>query len=290
MRLTVEAPAKINRELRVGKRRPDGYHDVRSRMVSIDLADRLEAEDAADFEFRCDAPTIPGDESNLAARAARALAAAVGRPVSARLALSKNVPAGAGLGGGSSDAAAALRLLAALWEVEIEEPQMKEIAGGLGSDVPFFLTGGEAEVSGRGERVAPLPDEAPRDLFLLVPPFAVSTAQVYAAYRSDGGLPDRLDVEESGRFLGRNDLEPVVLEVCPGLEPYLRSARQAAPEAGVTGSGSAIVLAGADPEAREWLARRHPDAALHASRTLSRGDYRARVSPTTGGAPWKSHR
>ncbi|HEY7369073.1 MAG TPA: 4-(cytidine 5'-diphospho)-2-C-methyl-D-erythritol kinase [Thermoanaerobaculia bacterium] len=290
MRLAVEAPAKVNRELRIGARRPDGYHEIRSRMVSIDLADRLEAEEGGAFTFHCDAPGVPSDGENLAARAARALADRTGRSASGHLALEKRVPAGSGLGGGSSDAAAALALLCALWRVSLDPSERLAIAGSLGSDVPFFLVGGEAEVTGRGEVVEAREDEAPRDLLLLVPPFSVATRDVYAAHRAADSTPGSLDIEESGRFLGRNDLEPAVVSVQPSMAAYLRSAREAAPEAGITGSGAAIVIAGADADAREWIARRHPDAALLPCRTLTRQEYRARISPTTGGAPWTSRR
>src|SRR5229473_1692918 len=114
MLLTAEAPAKINRELRVGRRRADGFHEIRSRLVSIELADRLEVEPA-------------------------------GVAPLARIRLEKRVPAGAGLGGGSADAAVALFLLAKLWGAGVKEEDLSRIAASLGSDVPFFLVGGQAQ-------------------------------------------------------------------------------------------------------------------------------------------------
>jgi 4-diphosphocytidyl-2-C-methyl-D-erythritol kinase len=290
MRLALEAPAKVNRELRVGARRQDGYHEIRSRLVSIDLADRLEAESGGEFRFVFDARGVPGDGDNLAARAARALSERSGVPASGRLELEKRIPTGAGLGGGSADAAAALLLLSALWGVQIPVTDRHELAAGLGSDVPFFLQGGEADVGGRGELVEPRADEPARELLLLVPPFMISTRDVYAAHRAAGPPPPRMEIEQSGRFLGPNDLEPAVLAVRPEMAAYLRSAREAASEAGITGSGAAIVLVGADPEAPARIARRHPETALLACRTLTREEYRTRISPTTGGAPWTSRR
>ena len=158
MRLSAEAPAKINRELRVGRIRPDGYHEVRSRMVSIDLADRLTAESAGGLELVCDDPAVPRGEENLVVRAARLLAREAGIAARARLTLEKRVPMGGGLGGGSSDAAVALLLLERLWGLGSSRERLDALAADLGSDVPFFLTGGEAEVTGRGEIVTPVED------------------------------------------------------------------------------------------------------------------------------------
>jgi 4-diphosphocytidyl-2-C-methyl-D-erythritol kinase len=194
------------------------------------------------------------------------------------------VPIGAGLGGGSADAAATLRLLCRLWDVAPPESDLAEVAASLGSDVPFFLVGGEADVAGRGERLSPLPDAPARELLLLVPPFAIGTAEAYAAFDRLGGagaLPGRLEIASGGRFLGPNDLERAAVALRPEMRAYLDSARAAAAESAMTGSGSAIVLAGAAPGAREELARRHPEARVLACRTIGRETYRRFVD----GAP-----
>src|SRR5262249_29021988 len=169
MRLTAFAPAKINRELRVGRLRSDGYHEIFSRMVSIDLADRLTAETSDSLELVCDVPSVPSGDDNLVVKAARLLAESAGVPARARLILEKRVPMGGGLGGGSADAAIALRLLARLWGLPEDTSRLASIAARLGSDVPFFLSGGEAEVTGRGEAVRPIEDSAAAELVLLVP-------------------------------------------------------------------------------------------------------------------------
>jgi 4-diphosphocytidyl-2-C-methyl-D-erythritol kinase len=282
--LSAEAPAKINRELRVGRIRADGFHEVLSRMVSIDVADRLTVDAAEDLRFTCDDPAVPVGEENLVVRAARALARTAGIPARARIHLEKRAPMGGGLGGGSADAAVALVLLAELWGCDAGlRARLPEVAGTLGSDVPFFLFGGQADVSGRGESVSAVDDAAPTDLVLLVPPFPVSTAAVYRAYAGRGRLPERLDVEAPGlgTFFGPNDLTTAVLQVEPRMEVYLASAARVAAEHAVSGSGSTIVLrAGAG--ARDELRHRHPEARVLSCSTLTRDSYRLRTNPNGG--------
>jgi 4-diphosphocytidyl-2-C-methyl-D-erythritol kinase len=282
--LSAEAPAKINRELRVGRVRQDGFHEILSRMVSIGVADRLTVDLADDLRFTCDAPAVPAGEDNLVVRAARALAAAAGVPARARIHLQKRTPMGGGLGGGSADAAVALVLLAELWGCDAPvRGRLREVAATLGSDVPFFLSGGQADVSGRGEIVRAVEDAAPTDLVLLVPPFSVSTAAVYRAYAGRGRLPERLDVETAGlrTFFGPNDLTPAVLQVEPRMEVYLASAARVAAEHAVSGSGSTIVLR-AGPAARDELQTRHPEARVLSCSTLTRDSYRLRTNPNGG--------
>jgi 4-diphosphocytidyl-2-C-methyl-D-erythritol kinase len=293
MILDAEAPAKINRELRVGGRRADGFHEIRSRFCTIDLADRLEVEESERLEISCSGIPVPEGGDNLVARAAKGLAEELGIEPRARIRLEKRIPAGAGLGGGSADAAVTLLLLSRLWEAPLPEEDLTRVAARLGSDVPFFLFGGEADVGGRGERVSPREDPPARELLLLVPPFSIATADVYAAYsRRTGGaarLPERLEIDTTRNFLGPNDLISAVLEIQGQMADYLRSARQVASEVGITGSGSALVLCDVSSDGERDLARIHPGASLHRVRTLGREDYRRRT--TQGGGPsWKSPR
>jgi 4-diphosphocytidyl-2-C-methyl-D-erythritol kinase len=286
MKLEAAAPAKINRELRVGRIRPDGFHEIRSRMISIDLADRLTAEAAETLAFSCDDPAVPVGSENLVVRAAESLARWAGITPGVHLRLEKRIPIGGGLGGGSADGAVTLRLLARFWRIAIPEPELERLAAGLGSDVPFFLAGGEANVTGRGERVEPVEDSPPSELLLLVPPFSISTRAVYQAYGDRGSLPERLEVASpgTGRFLGPNDLAPAVLKMEPRMEAYLESAAWMTSDWTISGSGAAVVLHGAPPDASAWLAERHPEARVFPCRTLSREQYGARVGPA-GGAP-----
>jgi 4-diphosphocytidyl-2-C-methyl-D-erythritol kinase len=291
-----DAPAKINRELRVGDLRPDGYHEIRSRLVAIDFCDSIGvAPGRGRLELSCDGIDVPGDESNLVIRAARALAARLSRPADARIHLTKRIPVGSGLGGGSSDAALALTALSRLWGASLPAEELAELAAELGSDVPFFLVGGEADVAGRGERVTPLPDSEAIELLLLIPSFSISTREVYIARRGaarDGhevALPNSLDVDTSGRFFGPNDLAFAVLQTRAEMSVLINSARSMASEAAITGSGSTIVLKGASADVASRLAARHPETRLHPCRTLSREQYRLRTE-SSGGFQWRSPR
>jgi len=301
VKLRAEAFAKINRELRVGGRRPDGYHELLSRFVTVDLSDILEAEEDDDLSLSVVGRAIPsaGAGDNLVLDAARLLAREAGVAPRARLRLEKRIPVGAGLGGGSSDAACALRVLGALWRVAVPEDELARLALTLGSDVPFFLVGGEADVSGRGELVVPRPDEAPVEVLLLFPPFSISTREAFEAFSRESlgraKLPARLDIETSGNFFGPNELASAVLGMNSAMKSYLASAAEAASERAMTGSGSTVVLRGASEETERFLAQRHPEATWTRTRTLTREEYHARQDPRArtsppGGSPWKSHR
>jgi len=288
--LRAQAPAKVNRELRVGPRRPDGFHEILSRVVSIDLADSIEVEAAQDLTLEVAGAAIPADETNLVHRAAVLLAERLGVPPRARIRLRKNVPAGGGLGGGSSDAAVTLLLLSHLWKSGLGQSELSELAARLGSDVPYFLTGGEAQLSGRGEVVVPQAGSPSRELLLLVPPFPLSTAEVYASYDKEYGpsglsLPKGLEIETSGRFFGPNDLALPVLLKNSEMNDYLRSAEQIAPDHAMSGSGSVIAMAGVGAEAAQELSRRYPEATILRCRTLGQKEYQRVIHPS-GGPSW----
>jgi 4-diphosphocytidyl-2-C-methyl-D-erythritol kinase len=294
--LSGEAPAKVNRELRLGGRRPDGYHEIRSRLVSIDLADRVTvSRGTGSLELVTEGLDVPAGDSNLVVRAARLLAERVGRTPDVRIRLEKRIPVGGGLGGGSSDAARTLALLAQLWDASVSREELASLAALLGSDVPFFLTGGEADVTGRGELVTPRPDLPQTELLLLVPPFAISTAEAYETHRrlgrgsDESRTPSALEVAAPGKFFGPNDLAFAVLEIHPEMRTLLESARSSASECAITGSGSTIVLRGAARDAGERLGAMFPGTQVIPSRTLSRDEYRLRTG-SSGGSQWRSPR
>ena len=291
--LSAQAPAKINRELRVGPIRPDGFHDLLSRFSSIDLVDSIDVAPSDGLQLVCTGLPIPGDGENLILRSARALAAFLGIEPKARIRLEKRIPAGAGLGGGSSDAAVTLRLLGSLWAPDMSDAALASLAATVGSDVPYFLVGGEADVSGRGERVTPREDGPGAELLLVIPPFGISTRAAFAEHaRLAGGrarLPERLEVDSSGRFFGPNELALAVLQANVAMKAYLASAAEAARESAITGSGSTVVLFGAAAGAESQLAQRLPEATFLRARTLGREEYRARTS-SPGGSRWKSPR
>ena len=166
------APAKINLTLEILGRRADGYHDLDTVMTTIDLADtvRLRPADALDVQLTGRyAPAVEG-ERELAAEAAKALAAAAGREPAVAIEVEKAIPVAAGLGGGSTDAAAVLRGLDRLWGLDWPAERLSAVAAEIGSDVPFFIHGGSARCHGRGEIVEPLRDLRPLLLLVLVPP------------------------------------------------------------------------------------------------------------------------
>jgi 4-diphosphocytidyl-2-C-methyl-D-erythritol kinase len=179
----IPAYAKVNLTLAVLGKRADGYHNISSVMQVISLHDtlRLTPNRSGQITIHSDSPTL-NTPDNLALRAALALREVAGdAALGVEIELRKAIPSPGGLGGGSSDAASVLLVLNALWEMRLSQERLTQIAATLGSDVPYFLTGGTALIGGRGEQVAPLPDAQPLWLVLARPPVSVSTAAVYRA-------------------------------------------------------------------------------------------------------------
>jgi len=183
-RIRCRAPGKVNLSLAVLGRRPDGFHEIESWVVQFDWCDRLSLAPADRFSLRVSgrAEDVPVDEANLAWQAAAAMAEAAGRRPDVSVSLEKAIPSGAGLGGGSSDAAAVLLGLNKLWRLDWPVERLAPIAAALGSDVPLFLTAGSAVIRGRGERIERADCPWQGWLVLVVPPFSLSTAAVYAAW------------------------------------------------------------------------------------------------------------
>ena len=175
--VTVAAPAKINWMLRVLDRRADGYHNIETLFQTISLHDEITITPAETFELDCDDSKIPIGRDNLVLRAAILMRERFSTPL-VRVQLRKRIPAGGGLGGGSSDAAAVLVALSRRFVPEAE-PYLPDLALQIGSDVPFFLIGGTAYGTGRGEVVTPLPRPIPIPLLLSFPGVTVSTADAY---------------------------------------------------------------------------------------------------------------
>ena len=182
-----KALAKINWSLNITGRRSDGYHLLDMLMQTIGLHDTLEIEPAGGLRLTVDG--APAGEENLALRAAMALNRHAGTRRGARLALSKRIPARAGLGGGSADCATVLRALNALWGLGLSDDALLEIGMGLGADVPFCLTGGLAAVRGIGEDITPVPKPPEIPLVLVVPGEGLSTGAVFSLW-DRGGFPE----------------------------------------------------------------------------------------------------
>lgn len=177
-RLALSAAAKVNLALEILGKRADGYHEIATVMQTVDLSDRLVLEDADAMALRVSAAGIPTDGTNLALKAAEAVRQAAGSDRAVRITLDKRIPVAAGLGGGSADAAAVVLGLNRLWRLRWPVARLEDVAAGLGADVPFFLRGGAALATGRGEKLAPLAGGA-LALVLVNPRFAVSTAAAY---------------------------------------------------------------------------------------------------------------
>ena len=188
--MLVKAPAKINLTLRVLGKRPDGYHELESIMQMLTLADLLTIESADELTFTCSDPALENEE-NLVVRAARLLQPRNAIPRGARIHLEKRIPAQAGLGGGSSDAAATLLALNQLWEIRLPLDELDGMARALGADVPFFLYTPTAIARGRGDDLTPLPHETICHVVLAKPHAGLSTAAVYAALRARPYHPQR---------------------------------------------------------------------------------------------------
>lgn len=250
--LTELAPAKINLFLRVVGRRPDGYHELDSVFVPISLYDRLQIElraaGRASVALRCEGgDALPTDDRNLAVRAAKAFMAEFGVNANVLIDLRKQIPAGAGLGGGSSDAAAVLRMMAALLRIEAG-PKLAALALKLGADIPFFLHPVPARVGGIGELISPMPKFPNLAMVVAVPPFEVSTASIYQQLKPEqwSGKASESDLiaVSSGRIspeLLVNDLEAVVTARHPEVARLKTMLMQTgARAASMSGSGAAV--------------------------------------------------
>ncbi len=233
MNARVLAFAKLNVNLEVLERRADGYHEIRSIVQTIDLADRLTLTDASDVCVVCEAPI---DGVNLAERAARAVLERKNAAQGVRIALEKRIPMGAGLGGGSSDAAAVLAVLNRHLSPRLDDRVLRDIAASIGADVPLFLEGGCLELSGLGTQTRRLPART-ESYLVVVPPIHCATADVYRAWS-----PDRT-TEPSGS-LGRNDLAAPAANVHPELAVIADAVRRLGGRyCGMSGSGSAFYAA-----------------------------------------------
>jgi 4-diphosphocytidyl-2-C-methyl-D-erythritol kinase len=244
---SVACPAKLNRFLAVLERRADGFHELELVTTVLDgvadLTDRLEAEPATALSLAIDGPTGEGlvaDESNLVLKAWRLLEEAAGRPLPAALRLGKRIPHGAGLGGGSSDAAGALRLGNRLFGLGLGDDQLLRLAARLGSDVPLFLLGGTVLGLGRGERVFPLRATPLEPILLVHPGLHVSTPSVYRALQEVGyPFPEAMaSLPEGAAPPWRNDLTGAALWVCPPLGEVRDALRDSGGEPLLCGSGS----------------------------------------------------
>jgi 4-diphosphocytidyl-2-C-methyl-D-erythritol kinase len=288
--LHVKSCAKINWTLDVLFKREDGFHEIRTIYQTVSLYDRLLiSETAGAIEIACDDMRVPVDETNLVYKAAALLREHAGVTTGARIEIEKRIPVAAGLGGGSSNAAAALFGLARLWCVEVRASELIEIAMELGSDVPFFLTGGTALGVGRGEEVYPIEQVECEHLLLVNPGFAVSTAAAYEKL-------SRLTMKDSARIIpftlfaakaihdvplaASNDLERVVSAAHPEIaEVKQRLLGLGAQHALMSGSGATVfgVFDNSDASERAQLEMRRTGHWAESVRAINRQQYKEMI-------------
>ena len=278
MKLNIQARAKINWTLDVVGVLPNGYHDLDMLMQSVTLCDQMTVEDADTLTLAVRTNRgsfVPADDTNLVLRAARALQEKTGCTRGAAITLQKFIPVAAGMGGGSSDAAATLKGLNVLWNLGLSDDELEAIGLTIGADVPFCIRGGLQRAQGVGERLTPLTLAKPLYLVAFQPCKGLSTKEVFTSLHEDGiADSDRPDTDAAqqallsgnvrrlGASLG-NVLEPVSRRMRPQLDEAIRAIEQSgAVGARMTGSGSAVfgvyAHAGACKKAAEELKKVYP--------------------------------
>ena len=281
MRQTYYAPAKVNLWLRVFRTDATGYHPLDTLFCAIDLTDQLDIEAGRGIELEVTGADVGANETNLAYRAAFEYCHTIGVQPNVRIHLHKRIPAGAGLGGGSSDAATVLRAMQQRHGNRLPQAELLALAARIGSDVPFFLCGSHlAHATGRGEVLSGLPALAPRHVVVVMPSFSISTRDAYSWLDESGKLDaineprphpaGWLDVERAAV----NDFEPVLFDRYPQLVELRDALKQAgAGIALVSGSGSALFGVFAKAEAAEAAAQAiaagFNDVAIHRARTVA---------------------
>lgn len=245
--IIISAFAKINLGLEVLRKRPDGYHDIRSVFVAIDLADEVRLAPSEHLDVSCIPAMTARPEQNLAYLAAQTMLShpsAAGK--GAKILLTKHIPAGGGLGGGSSDAAAVLLGLREMYALPITDAEMHTMAASIGSDVPFFLHGGSALIEGRGELVTPVQLTLPYHVVLVLPGIHVETAAAYRGVIPRGTVSTRDLMQDIANIDGcqshvRNDFEVSVFAQHPVLQEIKqRLLTLGASYASMSGSGSTM--------------------------------------------------
>ncbi len=214
--MQVLAPAKINLSLKILGRRSDGFHKIETLIAPITLCDEIEigkTNSSTEIEFRCDDPSVPTGNDNLIVRAAKSFFAATKLKSAVLIQLKKKIPHGAGLGGGSSDAASTLLALNELFETKLPREALAKLGEGIGSDIPFFIFQAPALCKGRGELVTPVKLKEKLPILLLKPAFVVSTAWAYSRWQHSQEIPGVRYAEQE--FAGQifvNALERPVFE------------------------------------------------------------------------------
>jgi 4-diphosphocytidyl-2-C-methyl-D-erythritol kinase len=264
--MKIFAPCKINLFLEVKNRRPDGYHNIESVMQAASLYDELDFKKAdGGISLKCNIPGLPTDERNLVIKAARLLKKELKTDSGARITLKKRIPMGAGLGGGSSDAAATLRGLLKLWKKKISAKKLVKIASSIGADVPFFLKSGPAIVRGIGDKIISLKNVRKSYFVIIYPGFGVATKWAYKNLRFPltnkrkiNKIRTLLESSRSSREWGfhiYNRLEDAVFSKYPEIPLIKDKIRGLGHQSIMSGSGSSVVGVVPSRKAGERLRR-----------------------------------
>ncbi|HZS44363.1 MAG TPA: 4-(cytidine 5'-diphospho)-2-C-methyl-D-erythritol kinase [Blastocatellia bacterium] len=293
--MRVRSYAKINWILEVFGSRPDGYHELRTILQTIDLFDTLTFSSlpTGEIEIECDNPDVPLDGTNLISRAIQLVAGRTGCKKGVKVSIDKQIPIGAGLGGGSSNAAATIMALEKLWDIPLEPQDLFEIGTSIGADVPFFFFGGTAAGVGRGNEIYPLEDVDSRHLLLVNPRISVPTREAYR--KLDSALTSQNPIAIMSFALltpyapyllptvTRNDLEQSVLKFWPQIaevKHWLQ--RTSARSVTMSGSGATVFAVYETAEAR-----RRAEASLAETgwlviptRTVGRAEYKSSLIET----------
>ncbi len=249
--MTLRAYAKINLGLQILGKRADGYHDIETVFHQVNLYDEIELSlNDNGIRFHCDVREVPADDSNLCVKAALLLRDVTGIPGNADIVLRKRIPLGAGLGGSSADAAVVLKGLRKLWSLEISDAELRTLSASLGSDVPFFIDGGTAYATGRGEQLESIEVEVPYWILVVTPPIHISTAWAYGNVRLNTHLRREnlkalvTEKMREPRVLVnrlRNDFEPLIFRDYPEVMRLKETVvRGGADVALMSGSGSSV--------------------------------------------------
>ncbi|GHD14755.1 4-diphosphocytidyl-2-C-methyl-D-erythritol kinase [Streptomyces violarus] len=273
MSVTVRVPAKVNVQLAVGPARSDGFHDLANVFLAVSLYDEVTVTPADELRVTCEGPDadlVPLDRTNLAARAAEALAARYGRSPDVHLHIAKDIPVAGGMAGGSADGAAALVACDALWETGASRDELLGICAELGSDVPFSLVGGAALGIGRGEQLTPLEVGGAFHWVFAMADRGLSTPAVFREFDRLGegtDIPEPVASQELLAALAKgdpdalaatvsNDLQPAALSLHPELAGTLATGRAAGALAAlVSGSGPTTAFLVRDPESAAAVAQ-----------------------------------
>jgi 4-diphosphocytidyl-2-C-methyl-D-erythritol kinase len=265
----VPAPAKLNLFLHITGRRPDGYHLLQSVFMLIDWCDTLHFEKRAGTAISREDLTTPLPPSDLITRAAHLLQQHTGCTQGVHIAVEKCIPAQAGMGGGSSDAASCLLALNRLWDLHLSLPDLEKLGLQLGADVPFFLRGQNAWVEGVGEKITPI-SLPPAKFWVIKPPSGVETTQIFRHPDLQRATnPAIISVFAADPYgFGHNDLQPVAQVICPEVSQALQVLTDAGLNGKMTGSGSAVFAHSTSgtsprPASDQWQVRKCSNLDVH---------------------------